>query len=193
MRRNRRFRHGVLGAVLLFTPALSIVAYAPAAGADYKGCQQSISTSTPAPGQNVTVSAVGDCFLPNSQVNVTIDCSPSSLGTFTATGATFTATVAIPSDCPLGEHTIKVSGTNVFSGKQVLSYPVTIGGVQVLGNNATSGGNATGTGTGTETGTGLPFTGNGGTGMLLGIVAALMVMGAGLVVGARRRSARTTL
>jgi hypothetical protein len=191
LRHNRRFRHGILGAVLLFTPALFIVAYAPAAGADYKGCNQRISTSTPAPGQNVTVSAVGDCFLPNSQVTVTIDCSTSSLGTFTARGATFTATVTIPSDCPLGEHTIKVSGTNVFSGKQVLSYPVTIGGVQVLGNEVT---NATGTGTGaTETGTGLPFTGNSGTGMLLGIVAALMVMGAGLVVGARRRSARTTL
>lgn len=186
MRRNRRFGHGILGAVLLFTAALSIVAYAPAAGAAYKGCEQSISTSTPAPGQNVTVSAVGDCFLPNTQVTVTIDCSPGPLGTFTANSASgVTATVAIPSDCPLGEQTIKVSGTNVFGGKQVLSYPVTvtIGGAQAVNEVPTT----------TGTGTGLPFTGNSGTGMFLGIVAALMVMGAGLVVGARRRNARTTL
>jgi hypothetical protein len=134
------------------------------------------------PGESVTASATGDCFQDNTAVTVTIESTPVVLGTFTSdSDGGVTATVTIPADFPLGDHTIKLTGTNILGKPQVLSLPVTIGTAQ----EAAAGGEAAGGAAGTRGG-GLAFTGR-DSGTLVGIGAALMVLGAGLYAGARRR------
>ena len=88
----------------------------------------------------------------------------------------FAASFVIPATLPLGQCTITLTGTNILGKPQVLSIAINL--VAVSAATSSSGG--------------LAFTGQ-DSGTLLGIAAALMSLGAGLTIAARRRrQSRTT-
>lgn len=115
-------------------------------------------------GQKLTL--VGTGFAPNSTVQVTVFSSPVSLGTVVtdATGS-FSVEVTVPADLANGTHTLVATGIAPDGSTRNLVITVTVsGGVATLAN------------TGFDVA--VPLTGG----------ALALLAGAGLLVGARRRS-----
>ncbi len=93
--------------------------------APYAGAPATVSDTTPAPGQTVTVSAAG--FMPNSTVMIVLDPGAAGLGSATvnATGV-FSASVTIPASAS-GARTIVISGKGTSTAPLTLSVAVNIG------------------------------------------------------------------
>jgi LPXTG-motif cell wall-anchored protein len=147
----------VVGALLL---ALFFGAsLAPAANAQYPPTQGNgrVTKSTVAPGGCVTFS--GDGFAPSTTVTVTDNGKTVTTVTTSLTG-TFSVEV-----CPevLGVHNIRGTGKNPVGGTRVVVAQVTV------------------------TRSGLPRTGSNTTIPAIGIGAALVLLGAGIVFAFRRR------
>jgi hypothetical protein len=131
-----------------------------------------VSTGDVAPGGSVTVTDGG--WQPNSTVDLTLHSTPVALGTAT-TGddGSFSKTVTIPADTPVGTHTIEITGTD--ASQQPATHSVEIDVVAATGSTVTT--------TAPGGTTPLPFTG-GSTLPLLFV--ALALLGGGVAMAARR-------
>ena len=129
------------------------------------------------PGDTIAVNASG--FKPGSDVVITLESDPVNLGTFVADSAGRIATnIVVPTDFPAGNHTIKLTGTDIGGAVLVLTTGITVGSrIQVV---TTTAARAATTGT-------LPQTGSPVTEPALLIGGALVLAGAGALVAARRR------
>lgn len=117
----------------------------------------SMGDSTPAPGQKTHVH--GECFQPNSDVEVYNDSSRRSLGTFrTNADGVFDGDIIIPRDLSAGLHNLVVEGTATGGAATSASAPyvVNVDTVIDLPNTGGAGPGAGGNGNG---GLGLPRTG----------------------------------
>src|SRR5262245_12049218 len=98
---------------LIFATALAVVAFAAPAGAQqYPPAVNflTISDTTPSPGQTITIT--GQTFAAGSSVTVTLFSDPVVLASSTADASGRIALqVTIPTNTPLGSHTIGVDGT----------------------------------------------------------------------------------
>ena len=158
----------------MVAPVAAVVAAATPAGAGYSGCSDSLAVSTAVPGQSDSVAADGDCFDPDTSVTVTLASPPAVVGSGTSVSdGSFSDSFVIPATDPLGHHTVTMTGLSLTGTQQVLTLDLTLVATQSAA--ASSGG--------------LAFTGA-DAGILLGIAAALMALGAGLttasVADARR-------
>ena len=85
-----------------------------------------VNVAMVAPGSNYTVRGTG--FAPGTTANVTLFSTPTHLGTTTVNSdGSVNATVVIPADTPVGEHTLELSGESFTGGDAIVSTPVTIG------------------------------------------------------------------
>ncbi len=164
----------LIGLSALFVSVLAV----PAAAQPYPpsgGCSLGLSSSVVPAGGSVTVSATGSsCYAPGTPVTLTFTSDPVSLGTVNANAnGQFSTTVTIPSNATAGTHTITASGASASGGTLVLSASVTV----------TRAGAAAAPGAAGR----LAFTGSTDTAPLLWIALVSLVVGAALVVGARRR------
>ncbi len=149
----------------------------PAAAQPYPpsgGCSLALSSSVVPAGGTVVVSTTGSpCYAPGASVTLTFTSDPVNLGTVTANGAgQFSTTVTIPSNATAGTHTITSSGPGASGGTLVLSASLTVTGARAAAAGAPGQ---------------LAFTGSTDTAPLLWIALVALVLGAALVVGARRR------
>jgi len=160
-----------LSALFLGVLAVPVAAqpYPPAGG-----CSLALSSSVVPPGGTVTVSTTGPaCYAPGAPVSLTFTSDPVSLGTVNANAnGQFSTTVTIPSNATAGTHTITASGASASGGTLVLSASVTVTRAGAAAPGAAGR---------------LAFTGSTDTAPLLWIALVSLVVGAALVVGARRR------
>ena len=85
-----------------------------------------VNVAMVAPGSNYTVRGTG--FAPGTTANVTLFSTPTHLGTTTVNSdGSVSATVAIPADTPVGDHTLELTGESFTGGDATVSTPVTIG------------------------------------------------------------------
>jgi hypothetical protein len=121
----------------------------------------SASSTTVPPGGSITVSGQG--FGANEPVNVDLHSTPVLLATpQTDANGTFTTTVTIPSNTPMGTHTITATGQQ--SGV-VTSLQITVA----------------------SSSSSLPFTGAGAVIPLSASGAAMVIAGGLTLIGVRRR------
>jgi|GEM_PF-3551025 len=91
-----------------------------------------ITSATKAPGQTLEVS--GKDFQPNSEITIELHSTPVVLKTMTASAqGTFSTTVTIPADTPLGSHQIVVLGTDVNGNPIVGTLDLTVAQLPVTG------------------------------------------------------------
>lgn len=77
------------------------------------------------PGDEVRIAGGG--FKPGSEVTLTIESEPATLGTAEADSkGEIDETVTLPEDFPVGDHTVKASGDSATGGRLVLELPVTV-------------------------------------------------------------------
>lgn len=77
------------------------------------------------PGDDVRIAGGG--FKPGSEVILTIESEPVTLGTTKADSkGEIDETVTLPEDFPLGDHTVKASGDSATGGRLVLELPVDV-------------------------------------------------------------------
>jgi hypothetical protein len=159
---------------------VSIVA-PPVVGGVSSGGSSVPSGGTLSPGATVTITGSG--FQPNETVTVLLD-SHSTLATVTADNAGHvSATVTLPSTLSAGQHTLVLRGSLASA---VFHFAVDAASVTGTPTPVPSGSSSAGSGSVSGGGT-LPFTGAQALGGLaLGLL--LLVTGAGLLLGARRRS-----
>lgn len=134
------------------------------------------------PGDTIAVNASG--FAPGSNVVITLESDPVNLGTYVADSAGRIATnIVVPADFPAGNHTLRLTGTDIAGAIVVLTTGVTVGSrIQVPSTTVTPT---------TTAATTLPRTGSSVTEPALLIGGALVLAGAGALVAARRRKAAT--
>jgi hexosaminidase len=150
-----------------------------------------ISDATPSPGETVTLT--GQTFLAGSTVTLTLHSEPVVLGSATADAAGKMALQAtIPSDTPLGAHTITADGTAPDGSPLSLSVSLTV--VPAAANGGTGANNGNGNGGSSGNSGNLPRTGSEWTLLLaklgIGLAAAGGVVTA--VAAKRRKSALVT-
>ncbi len=144
-------------------------------GGSYPGtsCTLKVSDSTVVPHEHVTVS--GSDFKVGTPYTITLHSTPQVLASGTATSTTITRTVTIPAGVT-GDHTLSLVGTDTSGGPRELDAAITVvSGAAASGSGATISGGLPATGTDSNT---LPLAAGGG---------ALVLVGAGLVIAARRR------
>lgn len=143
-----------------------IDAYLAASTGSEDGC----SPASASVGDTVTCTVKG--YAAGETVTATLTCGPTVVFDGPSTGTTFTFSYVVP-DVPVGDCGVEVCGTDTGGADlcRVLS-------LQVVGNEA--GGAATAA---------LARTGSNNTGTLVGLGAALLVLGSAAVFGARRRFA----
>jgi hypothetical protein len=91
-----------------------------------------IDDTTPVAGGSLTVS--GDGFAPVTEIRITMESDPVLLAITTAdANGSFSVVVTIPTDAPVGSHTIKASGLDVDGVLRVLSLPITVGRTITVG------------------------------------------------------------
>lgn len=135
------------------------------------------SPTTVFPGDTIAVNASG--FKPGSNVVITLESDPVNLGTFVADSAGRIATnVVVPADFPAGNHTLKLTGTDIASAVLVLTTGVTVAS-RIQAPTTTAAPAAT-------TGS-LPQTGSSFTEPALLVGGALVLAGGAAVLAARRR------
>lgn len=119
--------------VLLVALALA----APVAGAQSYGTLDdgTVSDSTPAPGQAVSIVIGG--FMPNSDVDLVINSDPVFLGTFrTDSDGVLRASVTIPAGLAAGAHTIVATGVNASNQPVSGSITVTVAAAPTSGGSS---------------------------------------------------------
>ena len=140
-------------------------------------CQLRLSRATVAGGE--TVEVAGDGFATGSTVDIAL--AGRRLGTATAasTGSISTA-VVVPADLAPGRHQMTATGPSALGGTQVLSASLTVtaAGGRPLGSAQPAGPAGS-----------LPRTGSSSPVPLLLVGGALVLLGSGAVVTARRRGA----
>ncbi|MCX7620794.1 MAG: hypothetical protein N2037_08145 [Acidimicrobiales bacterium] len=137
------------------------------------------STPVPCPGGPLTVTITG--WKPDSTVSVTLTSGSATFnGPPITVGSDSTGTVTfnIPANFPAGPATLTVSGTALGETRITRDIPVEI-------NATCEGGGGSSVPTGDQGGGNLPRTGS-DTGRLVGLGAALIVIGAAAVYGALR-------
>ncbi len=168
---------------LIAATALAVVAFAAPAGAQqYPPAVNflTISDTTPTPGQTVTITA--GTFASGSSVTVTLFSDPVVLASSTADASGRIALQAtIPTNTPLGAHTVTVDGTAPDGTPLSLSASI-----QVVPAEGAAGG---GSGSGSSN---LPRTGDDTSIPLAKVGLALAAVG-GLItaIAAKRRKATT--
>jgi LPXTG-motif cell wall-anchored protein len=166
---------------LIAATALAVVAFAAPAGAQqYPPAVNflTISDTTPSPGQTITITA--QTFAAGSSVTVTLFSDPVVLGSSTADASGRIALQAtIPTNTPLGSHTIVVDGTAPDGTPLSLSAAIQV--VPAQGAGGTGGGGTSGN---------LPRTGDDSSIPLakLGLVLAALG-GVVTAIAAKRRKA----
>jgi LPXTG-motif cell wall-anchored protein len=171
---------------LIAATALAVVAFAAPAGAQqYPPAVNSltISDTTPSPGQTITI--VGQTFAQGSSATVTLFSDPVVLGSATADASGIVALQAtIPTNTPLGSHTLVVDGTAPDGTPLSLSASITV--VPADGTGTPSGGSG-------SSSDDLPRTGDDASLPLAKLGLALAAVG-GLItaVAAKRRKAAAT-
>ena len=140
-----------------------IDAYIAASTGSDDGC----SPASAAVGDTVTCTVHG--YAAGSTVTATLTCGPTVVFEGPSTGTTFTFSYVVP-DVPAGDCGLEVCGTD--TGGEALCRVL---GFEVVGNEVTN----------------LARTGSNNTGTLVGVGAALVVLGGAAVFGARRRFAKT--
>ena len=114
-----------------------------------------ISDATPSPGETITLT--GQTFQAGSTVTLTLHSEPVTLGSATADAAGKMALQAtIPSDTPLGSHTITADGTAPDGSPLSLSVSLTV--VPAAANGGTGANNGNGNGSGNLPRTGAEWT-----------------------------------
>ena len=143
---------------------LDIDAYIAASTGSEDGC----SPASAAVGDTVTCTVKG--YAAGATVTATLSCGPTVVFEGPSTGTTFTFSYVVP-DVPAGDCGLEVCGTDTGGDAlcRVLAF-------EVVGNEVTN----------------LARTGSNNTGTLVGVGAALVVLGGAAVFGARRRFANTT-
>lgn len=141
-----------------------IDAYIAASTGSDDGC----SPSAASVGDTVTCTVHG--YAAGETVTATLTCGPTVVFEGPSTGTTFTFSYVVP-DVPAGDCGLEVCGTD--TGGEALCRVL---GFEVIGNEVT---------------TNLARTGSNNTGTLVGVGAALVVLGGAAVFGARRRFAKT--
>lgn len=134
-----------------------------------------ISDSTPNRGQQVTATSGCRAFAPGQRVNFGVESTYQQLGTVTSTQfGEAIATFAVPNNLENGRHDVVFTGPSPAGPTTTVRVPFTIeaGAVVIAGGPTRSG---------------LPFTGSQEL-VVLGVAGgALIALGAGIVVVARRR------
>ena len=157
--------------------ALMLVAAPAGAQAAYPGGSVSVNTSTVAPGGSITVTAEG--FKAGSTVQFTIESTPQSLGSVTASSSGVAVlTTKVPAGIEAGPHTIRATGIAPDGSPLNVTTTITVSGSAAGGDG--------------DDGNGLANTGSNSG--LLGVVGALAVVigGVALVASRRASSARQT-
>jgi hypothetical protein len=150
--------------------AIGAIAGGPSVVSASSGYQlDNASTTTPAPGQSITV--VFNGFKPGTEVTITLFSEPVVLGTFVSEPGAFgqgvvEATVTIPANTSPGEHRLVASGVGLDGQPRTVTIFITVSG---------SGG-------------GLPVTG-GSPLFVLAMGAAVVGVGVALLEFRNRRSA----
>jgi LPXTG-motif cell wall-anchored protein len=168
-------------AALAVTAALTLGA--AAAGAQYPPPPNfcTVSDTTPTPGQSITLTC--GTYVAGSTVTFTFFSAPVTLGSATAdANGVVTATVTIPADATLGEHTITATGPAAAGGTLTNSVGITVVGAGQAGAGTFVPGTFTGA---------LPRTGNDSSLPLARAGALLLAVGGVLVLAARRRRAES--
>jgi LPXTG-motif cell wall-anchored protein len=169
---------------LIAATALAVVAVAAPAGAQqYPPAVNflTVSDTTPSPGQTITITA--QTFAEGSSVTVTLFSDPVVLASSTADASGRIALQAtIPTDTPLGSHTITADGTAPDGTPLSLSAAITVVPAESTGTGTGSGGSSSN----------LPRTGDDTSIPLAKLGLALAAIG-GLVaaIAAKRRKAAT--
>ena len=133
------------------------------------GSEDGCSPASAAVGDTVTCTVQG--YNAGDTVTATLTCGPTVVFEGPSTGTTFTFSFVVP-DVPAGECGIEVCGTD--TGGEALCRVLAF---EVVGSEVT---------------TTLARTGSNNTGTLVGVGAALVVLGGAAVFGARRRFKTTT-
>ena len=136
---------------LIALGALAVLAMAaPAAAQQYPPAVNSLTVSdtTPSPGQTITIQ--GQTFAEGATATVVLNSDPVTLGSATANAAgQIVLQATIPTDTPLGSHTLVASGP--APNGQMLSLSLAIEVVPAQGGGTgTSGGNLPRTGDSTS-------------------------------------------
>jgi len=136
---------------LIALGALAVLAMAaPAAAQQYPPAVNSLTVSdtTPSPGQTITIQ--GQTFAEGATATVVLNSDPVTLGSATANAAgQIVLQATIPTDTPLGSHTLVASGQ--APNGQTLSLSLAIEVVPAQGGGTgTSGGNLPRTGDSTS-------------------------------------------
>ena len=136
---------------LIALGALAVLAMAaPAAAQQYPPAVNSLTVSdtTPSPGQTITIQ--GQTFAEGATATVVLNSDPVTLGSATANAAgQIVLQATIPTDTPLGSHTLVASGP--APNGQTLSLSLAIEVVPAQGGGTgTSGGNLPRTGESTS-------------------------------------------
>lgn len=166
-----------LGFAALLVAVLALAVPAVPAGAqEYPGGGSiTVVPVNPSPGQTITVTATG--FEPGSPVTFTLFSAPIDLGTVNADASgVASASYALPSNFPLGAHTVQAAGTAPDGSPLTLSTTIN---VVPAGSTGTSPGRSGS----------LPRTGSDSTNLLRG-AALLIAAGGAVVLVTRKRSAR---
>ena len=160
------------------------------------------SPSTGSPGDKVKIAGLG--FKPDSELSGTFHSTPVTLGTITSNAAGGFAAVATVPAVESGSHHIEISGPNAEGGTRTIRFPVTVVNGVSPGTTSTgvasSGGVTTGVTTMTsvlpatvtsapaaaQSPSSLPTTGMNVT-FFAELGSLLVVVGAGAILGSRRR------
>lgn len=129
------------------------------------GSEDACSPASAAVGDTVTCTVRG--YNAGDTVTATLTCGPTVVFEGPSTGTTFTFSFVVP-DVPAGDCGLEVCGTD--TGGEALCRVLAF---EVVGSEVTS----------------LARTGSNNTGTLVGVGAALVVLGGAAVYGARRRFA----
>lgn len=143
-------------------------------------CALQLDQSSASAGEQVTLAGSG--YRPGSAVELTLNSAPISLGAATTDGSgAFTKVITIPAAAPIGSHTITAAGVNPAGAQFVLSAAFDVTAAGGAGQAAAAPTSSAGDNT-------LPRTGT-STALLITAAAALIGIGAFLVMTARRRRA----
>lgn len=167
-------------AIMALATGTAFAQYPPPAGGG-----TTVSDATVAPGESLTVSGSG--WQSGSTVTMTLFSDPVGLGTAAVSGdGTFSAQVEIPSSVSPGTHELQVSGTGADGQPRTTSTRLVVLGAQGGASGSASGSGASGSaGSGSS---GLAETGR-GAGTTAALALALLAVGGGVLLAARRRSA----
>jgi hypothetical protein len=138
-----------------------------------------INVSTAPPGGAITISGGG--FQPGETITLVLHSFPATLGTTTADpSGNFSTPATIPSDTPVGSHTITATGNTSGS---TASTGILIATSTTSGTGTTTGGSTTG---GSSSSGSLAFTGA-DLAATAGVGAIALALGGMLVFAGRRR------